>query len=175
MNYLEKILALDWPYIADNSDESLQLIDFLNITKGSLQYTLILRDRLTGQHPATLIEEDLSEGEIIEINGQYIRTGGNSDLLKIAEDLHEVATIAAIIGDHITDDLYEYLNDSGYITTVELIGTWAVEFFTKFQSVTEWCDEVFDNPGRWDLSNDVCCWDDCVIEFASQKFNDYRK
>ncbi len=176
MNYLQKILTLNWPYVADNSD-NLQLIDFLDVTKG-LRYALFLRERLSGQQPLALVEKDLIEGKIIEINDQYILTENNSELyIGLRDDeLYEVATIAAIMGDHVTDDLYKLVQErnSGYISTVEMIGHWAVEFYKKFESVTEWADEVINNPEHWDLSENVCCWDDCVIEFAMAKCEDYR-
>lgn len=177
MNYLEQIVALDWPYKCDNSEESLNLIDFLEAAKGNFQYAISLRERVNGQHPTTIMEGDLVEDEIIEVNGQYIMTGGNKDLLKSSCDLEELATIAAIMGDHMCEKLYKYIQEncnSGYFTTVELIGNWAIEFYMKFESVTEWSDEVFDNPGLWDLSPEVCCWDDCVMEFADQKFKAYK-
>ena len=61
MNYLEQIVALDWPYKCDNSEESLNLIDFLEAAKGNFQYAISLRERVNGQHPTTIVEGDLVE------------------------------------------------------------------------------------------------------------------
>lgn len=60
--------------------------DFLEIAKGNKGYAEDLIDRIEWQHPSTLVEEDLTEGEIIEFNGKYYRTGGTELILTDARD-----------------------------------------------------------------------------------------
>lgn len=45
--------------------------DFMSIAKGNREYALLLRQRVEWQHPETIVDEDLREGEIVEENGTY--------------------------------------------------------------------------------------------------------
>ena len=90
---------------------------------------------------------------------------------------HEVAMVAAIIGDTITKRFYPEVqkNGGGYMITVDLIGTWAIEF-AKMHEKTLW-EKVLEN-GLKPLSKskrEIICWDDAVIDFAEFKLEQYKK
>lgn len=61
-----------WTYTPENSDEALSKSDFIKIAKGNAEYARLLMDRVTWQHPETLVQEDLASGEIEEVNGTYV-------------------------------------------------------------------------------------------------------
>lgn len=95
--------------------------------------------------------------------------------MTIKEQLQEVGMIAAIIADHVTKELYEKMQQkgTGYISTVETIGEWAVEFFVKHRK-TNW-EEVLE-IGMKPLSNrmqEIICFDDAVIDFGYYKLNQF--
>jgi len=100
-----------------------------------------------------------------------------SPQIKPEPDLHEVAMIAAIMGDSDgLDRLYEFVQhnrDAGYILTIDIIGGWAVEFYQKYKN-TNW-ENLLEDPVKVGFSSNVCCWDDAVMEFAEQKFEEYKK
>lgn len=58
-------------YQPENGEQVYTQKDFLEIAKGNRKYARSLRDRVTWQHPETLVEEDLREEEIREVNGTY--------------------------------------------------------------------------------------------------------
>lgn len=89
----------------------------------------------------------------------------------------ETTMVAAIISDAIMQKLYEAVqaNGSGYITTVDLISDWAIEFAKKHEN-TNWEDAL--EKGIKPLSNflsEIICWDDAVMDFAHHKLNEYKK
>lgn len=45
--------------------------DFISAAKGNLHYAVLLRQRVSWQHPQTLVDEDLREGEIEKVNDTY--------------------------------------------------------------------------------------------------------
>lgn len=89
----------------------------------------------------------------------------------------EVAMVAAIIGDTITKRLYEAVQrkGEGYMTTMDLIGDWAIEFAKKHEK-TSW-EKVLEK-GMKPLSKkmeEIICWDDAVIDFAEFKLEKFKK
>ncbi len=66
-------------YVPESGDRVYTKKDFIEIAKGNKQYAKFLRSRCTWQHPETLVEEDLREGEIVEFDGTYLLTGGNDE------------------------------------------------------------------------------------------------
>lgn len=88
---------------------------------------------------------------------------------------HEIAMVAAIIGDTITKRLYEEVQKRGYgyIDTVDTIGMWAIEFAKKHEK-TSW-EKVLEK-GMKPLSKkmrEIICWDDAVIDFAEHKLEKF--
>jgi GTP cyclohydrolase III len=61
-----------WHYTPELSDTIYTKKDFLEIAKGNNDYAIRLRYAVEWQHPETIVDEDLREGEIIEKNGTYI-------------------------------------------------------------------------------------------------------
>ena len=59
--------------------------DFIKITGGNITYAKDLFDRVEWQHPSTLIDEDLREGECVYFKGRYYRTGGQHENVIITD------------------------------------------------------------------------------------------
>lgn len=53
-------------YVPELGDRKYTYEDFVEIAKGNIDYATLLFSRCTWQHPETLVDEDLMEGEIIE-------------------------------------------------------------------------------------------------------------
>ena len=86
----------------------------------------------------------------------------------------DIAMIAVIMGDHMLNTLYEFMQKKrfqGYIESCEEIGKWAVKFYNKYQNITNWSD-VVGFPEKYGFSEKIICWDDCVIEFAEQMYQE---
>lgn len=95
--------------------------------------------------------------------------------MKLKQQLHEVAMIAVILGDHFAEALYTKMQElgTGYVSTFEEIGHWAVEFFEKHKK-TNW-EDVLDE-GMKPLSKEmtsVICYDDAVIDFGYYKLGQF--
>lgn len=75
--------VIEYRKIDDSVIEALS-IDYLELAKGNTQYAKLLeqRSKQNEVHPATIVDEDLREGEIIEFNNQYLMTGGMDVQLK---------------------------------------------------------------------------------------------
>lgn len=91
--------------------------------------------------------------------------------------IKEVAMVSAIISDTVLQKLYPEVqkNGQGYISTVELIGDWAIEFAEKHKD-TNWEDAL--ENGIKPLTKflpEIICWDDAVMDFAVHKFEEYIK
>lgn len=69
-----------WHYTNENGD-SYTDADFKRIAKGNLGYARDLFDRVTWQSVETLVDEDLRDGELIELDNKYYRTGGDADCM----------------------------------------------------------------------------------------------
>jgi len=76
----------------------------------------------------------------------------------------EVAQIATIITHNIDFDKLYNLNNEGYIGTTHLISEWALEFYLK-EKDTDWQDRL-ETEG---------CWDDCIINYAKNKIENYGR
>lgn len=61
--------------------------DFLRIAGGGVEYAMSLADRCSWQHPETLLDEDLREGEAICVGGEYVLTDGPDSLEALARHL----------------------------------------------------------------------------------------
>lgn len=90
---------------------------------------------------------------------------------------NEVAMVAVIMGDCITKKLYAEVQKQGdgYMTTVDLIGSWAVEFAKKHEK-TSW-EKVLEE-GMKPLSKkmkSIICWDDACIDYAEFKLENFKK
>lgn len=88
---------------------------------------------------------------------------------------HEVGMVGAIMGDHICKKLYPEVQKrgEGYITTIDMIGKWAIEFAKKHEK-TNW-EKVLDQ-GMKPLSKgfgEIICWDDAVVDWAYYKLAQY--
>jgi hypothetical protein len=86
------------------------------------------------------------------------------------EQLIELAMIGVILGDHFAQGLYKKMQEqgTGYVSTFEQIGGWAVEFYYKHKE-TNWDEALQDmKPLSREVSS-VLCWDDCVIDFGFYK------
>jgi hypothetical protein len=86
-----------------------------------------------------------------------------------SDPLHEIAMIAAIMGDHdcIEKAKKATYNKKGYIDTVELMGRWAVEFYQTYKDF-DW-EQLYEQPVMEGINNKVDCWDEAIIEFTLQK------
>ena len=51
----------------------------LDLAKGNKEYAYLLLSRATWEHIETLIVEDLTYGEVAEVDGTYILTGGDNE------------------------------------------------------------------------------------------------
>lgn len=94
--------------------------------------------------------------------------------------IKEIGMIAAIISDHIMEKLYELHQQrgTGYISTVETISDWSVEFLEAHKR-TNWEEVLNDNSfkpksANWP-SGEIICWDDAVIDFAYYKLENFGK
>ncbi len=54
-----------WKYTPENTGESLNIWDILDLCDGNFKYADLVASRVEWQHPATLIDEDQCEGEEI--------------------------------------------------------------------------------------------------------------
>lgn len=86
----------------------------------------------------------------------------------------EVGMVAAIMADSILEKLYEKMQaiGTGYISTVEQISEWSIEFVNKHEK-TKW--EVVLEKGMKPQSSfmkEIICFDDCVMDFAHYKLNE---
>lgn len=93
------------------------------------------------------------------------------------QQLLEVAQIGVILGDHFAEKLYKKMQEhgTGYVSTFEQIGCWAVEFFKKHKN-TNW-EEALENELE-PLSNEMTsinCFDDAVIDFGHYKLSHFNK
>lgn len=79
------------PELAENDEETITGVEILELCKGNVQYCLAIMNRIEWQHPATLIDEDLNEGEIILVEGQYVMTNGKE--LSIIEESEEETSL----------------------------------------------------------------------------------
>jgi hypothetical protein len=84
-----------------------------------------------------------------------------------SDPLHEVAMIAAIMGDNCFDKAKKAFHKGGYIDTVELMGRWAIEFYRKYKDF-DW-EQLYEKPVMEGINNKVGCWDEAIIEFTLQK------
>jgi len=89
------------------------------------------------------------------------------------EEIKEVGMVAAIIADCVTKKLYDKMSTqgTGYVSTVEKIADWAIEFVKKHKK-TNW--EKILEKGMKPLTpamGSILCWDDAVIDFAYFKLN----
>lgn len=96
--------------------------------------------------------------------------------MKKSQELAEVAMIAVILGDHFTEKLYEEMQKrgTGYISTVEEIGKWAVEFYRKHRK-TNW-ENALENEMK-PLSKEmksVICYDEAILDFGFFKLNQFK-
>ena len=96
--------------------------------------------------------------------------------MKKQEQLLEVAMIAVILGDHFAEKLYLKMQErgTGYVSTFETIGQWAVEFYNKHKK-TNW-EQVLED-GMKPLSREmssVICYDDAVIDFGFYKLDKFK-
>lgn len=74
-NDIKKILNFQYhPDNAETDEDFYTGIDILNLCKGNVIYCLSLIERLDWQYPETLIEDDISNDELILIDQQYILT-----------------------------------------------------------------------------------------------------
>jgi len=82
----------------------------------------------------------------------------------------EVAMVAIILSDNYMKELYETPvgYHGGYMTCIDLIHEWAVEFVHKYAHVEEW--EEF-CATQTDFEN-IMCWDDMVIAFGNKKIKE---
>ena len=90
---------------------------------------------------------------------------------------HEVAMVAAIIGDTITKRLYDEVQKrgNGYMVTMDTIGNWAIEFAKKYEK-TSW-EKVLEKgmKPKSKKIKEIMCWDDAVIDFAEFKLEQFKK
>jgi len=49
--------------------------DLVNLVNGNIAYAKLIKSRLNGQHPATLIDEDKRDGEVLFIDEQFYFVG----------------------------------------------------------------------------------------------------
>lgn len=81
-----------------------------------------------------------------------------------------VALVAIILSDNYMKQLYEsYGNNNGYITCLDELHQWAVEYVTKFAHVEEW-EEFLDTDRTY---GECVCWDDHVIAYGATKLKSY--
>jgi hypothetical protein len=91
--------------------------------------------------------------------------------MKKKEYAKEVGMVAAIMADHVAEDLYKKMQElgTGYIATFEQIADWAIEFVDKHEK-TNW--EEFLSSDNKPLSKKIkslICWDDSCIDYAFHK------
>lgn len=91
--------------------------------------------------------------------------------MKKKEYAKEVGMVAAIMADHVAEDLYKKMQElgTGYIATFEQIADWAIEFVDKHEK-TNW--EEFLSSDNKPLSKKITsliCWDDACIDYAFHK------
>jgi hypothetical protein len=83
-------------------------------------------------------------------------------------DVQEIGMLAACIADTVIEPLYEYGRAAGfgYIGTLDLISSWAIEFYRQYNNkMKDW--ETFE--GSPDNIFHAICWDDFVISWAQEK------
>jgi hypothetical protein len=92
------------------------------------------------------------------------------------EQIREVGMVSAIIADHITKKLYKKMqaNGTGYISTIEQISEWAIEFVEKHKN-TKWEDVLMDETIKpiSKAIKSIICWDDAVFDFAQYKLENF--
>ena len=91
------------------------------------------------------------------------------NMTAMAEDYaREVAWVAIILSDNCMKELYNK-SHVGYITCLDKLHSWAVEYVEKFAHVEEW--EEFLSTDR--TYGECVCWDDHVIAFGQTKLVKY--
>lgn len=91
MKELKELMKYE-PYFPENNEDDKDGLTweyFLEAAQGNIKYALLLRQRVNGQSPETLIYEDIREGEVFEINGQFVITGGNDEIQPIVDEILE--------------------------------------------------------------------------------------
>lgn len=83
----------------------------------------------------------------------------------------EVAIVGIILSDNYMKQLYE-ASQQGYIFCIDLLQEWAVEFVEKFAEVEEWEEFIGSDKNPYPKA---MCWDDVVIMFGLDKYNDFIK
>ena len=95
--------------------------------------------------------------------------------MKTQDKIKEIATISAIMANQLTGEMIDkmlYLN-SGYISTMEAVAGWAVEFFEKHKK-TNWEKVLGDSlKPMSDKMTEIICWDDAIIDFFYFKVSKY--
>jgi len=94
------------------------------------------------------------------------------------EKIKEVGMVAAIISDTIIKKLYDEFSKrgTGYLSTVEKISDWAIEFVDKHEQ-TNWEDVLMEGtlkPLSKEVS-EIICWDDAAIDWAHYKLAEFSK
>lgn len=92
-------------------------------------------------------------------------------------DIHEIALIAACMGDIIMNSLYFDGNNpgtKGYVVCLDIIAEWTMEFYNCFyttdNTIGNW--ETFENSPA-NIYHSIC-WDDFLIEWTELRFNAFN-
>lgn len=102
-----------------------------------------------------------------------------TERMKIAETLgtqikeyaNEVAVTAIILSDNYMKPLYK-ASGEGYMFCIDELQSWAKEFVDKFAHVEEWEEFIYSDKNPYPKA---MCWDDVVIMFGEEKFNEFKK
>lgn len=84
----------------------------------------------------------------------------------------DIATTASIMGERFAEQVY-YLQNEGFIAAHESIAYWAIEFVDQYEE-TNW-ELVFENPESCGFPKEICCWDDAIYWFVSNKIKELKK
>jgi hypothetical protein len=81
--------------------------------------------------------------------------------------IKEISMISAIIADHYMEQIYEHF--TYYLESLNIISALSIDIFEKFKNIN-W-EDVLNNPQNYDFDN-VCCWDDAIIETGAKMLNE---
>lgn len=80
----------------------------------------------------------------------------------------DIALTSAFIALESFDRIKERLG-GGYLDVLDNISSYAIEFVDKHEN-TDW-EKLLNSPETYGFSQNVCCWEEAVLEFVSEKLS----
>ena len=76
-----------WTYTPElHKKNAFTFRDLVDLVNGNIAYAKLIKSRLNGQHPATLIDEDKRYGEVLFFNEQFYFVGQKVKIHQAVED-----------------------------------------------------------------------------------------